>query len=109
MRTAIGRWGVGAIAALSISAVAGAQDLIVTNARILDGTGRVIERGAVLVRNGRIESVSADLAAPDGVPVIDARGRTVMPGFIDSHRHVAQFNAGPWLEERAPQQLQEFL
>ena len=43
--------------ALSAQHVA-AQTLVVTNARILDGTGRVIENGSVVVRDGKIASVS---------------------------------------------------
>jgi len=47
--------------------------------------------GDVLVRNGVIAAVGPDLAAstPDA-EVIDARGRLVMPGLVDTHRHVWQ-------------------
>jgi len=92
---------------LSLGAVA--QNLVITNARILDGTGRVIEGGAVVVRDGRIASVSATTPAASGVRTIDAGGKTVMPGFIDAHRHLVQGDPAQWLEQRAPQQLQEFL
>src|SRR5205814_633005 len=79
------------IAAVMVSVIASganAQNLTITNARILDGTGRVIERGAVVVRDGKIVSVSA--AAPAGVAgrTINAGGKTVMPGLIDAHRHI---------------------
>ena len=92
---------------LSLGAVA--QNLVITNARILDGTGRVIEGGAVVVRDGRIASVSATTPAASGVRTIDAGGKTVMPGFIDAHRHLVRGDPAQWLEQRAPQQLQEFL
>ena len=36
-----------------------AQDLVITNARILDGTGATIEQGSIVVRDGRLVSVSA--------------------------------------------------
>src|SRR6186997_1304092 len=86
-----------------------AQNLTITNARILDGTGRVIERGAVVVRDGKIVSVSATASAASGGRTINAAGKTVMPGLIDAHRHIVTGNAADWLAQRAPQQLQEFL
>jgi imidazolonepropionase-like amidohydrolase len=109
MKTTLRQAGVLSLAAVLLSTGAVAQNLVVTNARILDGTGKVIERGSVVVRDGKIASVSASATASDGTRVIDARGRTVMPGFIDAHRHVVQGNPAQWLEQRAPQQLQEFL
>jgi len=86
-----------------------AQNLTITNARILDGTGRVIERGAVVVRDGKIASVSATAPATSTGRTINAGGRTVMPGLIDAHRHIVTGDAAQWLSQRAPQQLQEFL
>src|SRR5688572_26003352 len=57
-----------------------AQNLIITNARVLDGRGGMIQSGSVVVRDGKIVSVSAGAApAASGVRVIDARGMTVMP------------------------------
>jgi imidazolonepropionase-like amidohydrolase len=69
-----------------------AQDLTITNARIIASNGAVIERGSIAVRAGRIASVTP--SAPGGLAgtVVDARGMTAMPGFIDAHRHV---NTGP--------------
>jgi imidazolonepropionase-like amidohydrolase len=86
-----------------------AQNLTITNARILDGTGRVIERGAVVVRDGKIVSVSAAAPAAAAGRTIDAGGKTVMPGLIDAHRHIVTGNAADWLAQRAPQQMREFL
>jgi imidazolonepropionase-like amidohydrolase len=88
---------------------ASGQSLTITNGRILDGTGRVIERGTVVVRDGKIVSVSSTAPSAGGGRTIDAGGRTVMPGFVDAHRHVVTGNAATWLAERAPRQLQEFL
>jgi len=73
-----------------------AQDLTITNARIIDANrtanGTVIERGSIVVRAGKIVSVQA--GAPSGASgkSIDAKGMTAMPGFIDGHRHI---NTGP--------------
>ncbi len=86
-----------------------AQSLVITNARILDGRGAVIERGAIVIRDGRIVSASAAPATAEGARVIDARGMTVMPGFIDAHRHLMQGNAAQWLKDQAPARMQEFL
>ncbi len=68
-----------------------AQDVAITNARIVAGNGSVISSGTVIVRAGRIVSVSAG-AATQGLKTIDAKGMTAMPGFIDAHRHI---NTGP--------------
>ena len=64
--------------------------LWLTNTRLFDGTGaQVRERAAVLVENGLIARVGdPGDAAPDGVPVLDLAGRTLMPGLIDAHAHV---------------------
>ena len=69
-----------------------AQDLVITNARIIIGNGDVINQGSILIRSGRIASVSAGPANTSGIQAIDARGMTAMAGFIDGHRHV---NTGP--------------
>jgi imidazolonepropionase-like amidohydrolase len=91
------------------TATANAQSLTITNARILDGTGKVIERGSVVVRDGKIAAVAAGAPATPAGRVINANGKTVMPGYIDAHRHVVQGNPAEWLEKSAPRQLQEFL
>src|SRR5262245_38388754 len=90
------------------------QNLLITNARIIDGNGGVIPRGSVVVRNGRIASVSAGNANEPGARQLDVRGMTVMPGFIDDHRHVigATFPPGDparWMKEEAVARMQEFL
>jgi imidazolonepropionase-like amidohydrolase len=96
-------------AALCIAAQAGAQDLVITNGRILDGTGNVIERGHVVVRDGKIASVAAGAPSARAGRTIDAGGKTVMPGFIDAHRHLVQGDGQRWLAETAAAQMQEFL
>ena len=86
-----------------------AQGLMITNARILDGSGGVIEQGTVIVRDGKIASVSAGAAEAAGAQVLDARGRTVMPGFVEAHRHVMEGDGTQWLNEQATARMQEFL
>ena len=79
-----------------------AQDLVITNARIIVGNGTVINRGSIVVRGGRLASVSAGNATAPGLQSIDVHGMTAMPGFIDAHRHV---NTGP----NEKQQMQQLL
>jgi imidazolonepropionase-like amidohydrolase len=69
-----------------------AQDLTITNARIVVANGNVIERGSVVVRAGKIVSVTAGEPSAASGKIIDAKGMTAMPGFIDAHRHI---NTGP--------------
>lgn len=69
--------------------------LIITNARILDGAGSVIDNGTVHVLGERIAAVGAEPSSSDASIMIDAQGMTVMPGFIDTHRHLLLYsNAG---------------
>jgi imidazolonepropionase-like amidohydrolase len=94
---------------MSAAAPVSAQDLVITNARIIVGNGQVIERGSLVVRAGRIASVAAGAAAAQaGTQTIDARGMTVMAGFIDAHRHIMQGNADQWFKTRAAAAMQEF-
>jgi len=87
---------------LSVGA-ADAQDLVITNPRVVIGNGAVVPNGAVVVRDGKI--VSAGPAAPAGAPGqrIDARGMTVMPGFIDAHRHIINGNDQQWFKDQGPE------
>ena len=71
---------------------AAAQDVAITNARIVVGNGPVIDRGTIVVRGGKIVSVAAGAADTQGLTIIDAKGMSAMPGFIDGHKHV---NDGP--------------
>ncbi len=63
-------------------------DLLITNARIVDGTGNPWFRGSIAVRDGKIVRVGAiDGDAATAAKVIDAGGKIVAPGFIDVHTH----------------------
>jgi imidazolonepropionase-like amidohydrolase len=87
-----------------------AQNLVIANARIIDGNGKVIDRGAVVIRDGKIAAVSEGAGASvPGTTVVNAQGMTVMPGFIESHRHIMQGDPAQWLKEQATVRMQEFL
>jgi imidazolonepropionase-like amidohydrolase len=72
--------------AISLAVPASAADLLFRNARVFDGT-RVLEGTDVLVHDGTIARVAKGIAAPDGAQVIDATGKTLLPGLIDAHTH----------------------
>ena len=65
---------------------------LIRNARIFIGDGKVIENGAVLVRDGKIAEVYEG-AAPDPdqlkAEVVEGAGKTLLPGLIDAHVHLA--------------------
>ena len=56
----------------------------ITNARIVPGTGPTIARGTVVVRNGLIAAVGANVPVPADARIVDASGLTVYPGLIDA-------------------------
>jgi len=79
------------VAAVAVTFLASpllAQDLAITNARIIVGSGAIIDQGTIIVRDGRIVSVSSGQAPTQGLQVVDATGLTAMPGFIDGHKHI---------------------
>lgn len=80
-----------------------AQDVAITNARIIVGNGSVIESGTIVVRDGRIAQIGPGQIRAPGLTVIDADGLTAMPGFIDAHRHI---NTGPNEREEMQAQLE---
>jgi imidazolonepropionase-like amidohydrolase len=88
------------LVALSLNANTNAQrsaidTYAITNARIVTVTGPVIERGTVVIRNGLIAAVGANVNAPPDARVIDGTGLTVYPGLIDSHTNLALPEAPP--------------
>ena len=86
-----------------------AQDLVISNVRIVTGNGQVIDQGSIVIRNGRIASAASGAASLPGARTIDARGLTALPGFMDAHRHVIGGNADQWFKDQATVRMQEFL
>ncbi|MXP26384.1 amidohydrolase family protein [Altererythrobacter indicus] len=64
---------------------ANAQDMVITNAKLVIGDGSdPIENGTVIVRNGTVVAAGTGIAAPAGIPAMDAQGRWVTPGIVAS-------------------------
>ena len=73
-------------ASVSLLAQASRFDLVIINARIIDGTGAPARVADVGIRNGRIVRIGKVTAA-EARETLDARGLTLAPGFIDVHTH----------------------
>jgi imidazolonepropionase-like amidohydrolase len=61
----------------------------ITNARIATVSGATIERGTVVIRNGLISAVGANVTVPPDARIVDGNGLTVYPGLIDSYTNLA--------------------
>lgn len=88
-----------AVAATCVTMNVAAQDVAITNARIIVGNGTVVPSGTIVVRGGKIVSAGPGAADTRGLKIIDAKGMSALPGFIDAHKHI---NTGP--NERAQMQ-----
>jgi imidazolonepropionase-like amidohydrolase len=66
---------------------------LIRNATVLTAAGPVIERGAVLLRDGKVVQAGATVEAPSDATVIDATGKWVTPGIIDTHSHLGVYPA----------------
>ncbi|MFD2516420.1 amidohydrolase family protein [Salinimicrobium flavum] len=68
-----------------------------TNARIITMNGdKVIENGTIVVEGNRIISIgnASEVEVPKKAKVIDATGKTIMPGIVDAHAHIGAFRYG---------------
>jgi enamidase len=101
------------LAAGLAAAGASAQDLAISNARIIVGDGQVIEKGSIMVKDGRIAAVTTGpLAArdvPKGVTRIDGTGKTLIAGYIDAHRHIVYGPPDKYFAEQANDRMRELL
>jgi imidazolonepropionase-like amidohydrolase len=69
------------------------QTTLIRNATILTAAGPIIERGSILLQNGKIAALGQDVAAPEGGAIVDATGKWVTPGLIDTHSHLGVYAA----------------
>jgi imidazolonepropionase-like amidohydrolase len=70
---------------------------VITNATILTAAGPVIERGSILLQDGKVAGVGPNVTAPADAVVIDANNKWVTPGIIDTHSHLGVY-AAPGIE-----------
>ncbi len=71
-------------AALSLCA----QTIAITGGTVIDGTGAPPRPATILIQDGRIAGVGANLAIPPQAALVDARGKTILPGLLDLHTHL---------------------
>ncbi|MBM7615414.1 amidohydrolase [Alkaliphilus hydrothermalis] len=62
--------------------------ILIQDAKVYTMAGKVLEKGSVLVQDGKIKEIGETITAPEGVEVIDATGKMVFPGMIDAHSHL---------------------
>ena len=73
----------------AIPASIASSDILIKNGTVLTVTKGILARGDVLILGGVIKQVGENIPAPPGVKVVDASGKYVLPGIIDSHTHIA--------------------
>ena len=81
-----------AAAVLGLAASAAAETVVLSGATLIDGTGRPpVRRAVLLIRDGKIVAAGAEgsVTIPPDARRIDVGGKTIMPGLIDAHAHVA--------------------
>ena len=75
-----------------------AESWLIRDVRLFDGL-RTTEHRSVLLREGRIAEIGGPGLAAAGAEVVDGRGRTLLPGLIDSHVHVSEDVEGTLTQE----------
>src|SRR3954463_966336 len=97
LKSAIGRVLMASLATLVLISVSHAQNdgseqnktgrtgtFAITNARIVTVSGATIENGTVIIQDGKIAAVGANVSIPAGAEKIDGKGLSVYPGMIDA-------------------------
>ncbi len=72
--------------------------IFIKNGHIFTMAGEIIEKGSILIKDGKILEVGEDLVAPLDAKTIDAEGKMVLPGFIDAHCHIGMWEEGMGFE-----------
>ena len=80
-----------AVAALTVGFLAAQQrPLALTGARIIPIAGDEIPNGTLLIHEGKIVAVGTDVSIPADAERRDLAGKTLMPGFVDTHSHIGE-------------------
>lgn len=93
---------------LSAAAAQTGPIIAITNARVFDGTPRPPVTATVVIRGARIAEVGPSVTPPPGATVIDAAGKTLMPGIIDLHTHLP-YSAVAGISGDWPKSLKAYL
>ena len=97
------------------ASVAAAQTTAFVGGRVIDGTGKVIDNGVVVVTGNKITAVGpASTTVPAGATRVDVKGKTLLPGLINAHGHVAgtvglrSDDTAGWTRENLARQLRTY-
>ena len=69
------------------------QTTLIRNATILTAAGPRLSGASLLLRDGKVAAVGADVEAPADAVVVDGTGKWVTPGLIDTHSHLGVYAA----------------
>jgi imidazolonepropionase-like amidohydrolase len=81
--------GLASAAAFGQSEGAAHHDIVIKNAMVMTVTHGNITNGSIYIKDGKIAAVGETVNAPASATVIDAQGKYLTPGIIDSHSHIA--------------------
>ena len=91
-------------------------DILITNARIIDGLGTTLDSASLVISGGRITSISPGQLNVEASVHLDATGMTVMPGLIDTHCHLLGSSKADsaealdrWMEENLAALFSDYL
>lgn len=63
------------------------NDTVIRHVRVFDGES-VVNNTSVLIANGKVAAIGSNLSIPTRATVVEGKGRTLLPGLIDSHTHI---------------------
>lgn len=79
------------LALLLLSLTAAAEPILIRGGTLIDGA---VRQADLLLNNGRIEAIGPNLKAPPGATIVNAHGKSILPGLFDLHTHVSYATVG---------------